>query len=100
MTKTCRQSSKNQADVRAPGDVIGNDDGRALQIFEVFAADNFGMAENLGGRPNQSVINDQTRKADRFSLDPAWVVIGSVGSGSRRGILRTGQRNQFLQVGN
>src|SRR5947207_11490813 len=100
MTKTRRQSGKDQADVRAAGDVIGNDDGRAIQIFEVFATNNFGMTENLGGRPDQRVINDQTRETNRFSLSPAWVVIGSAGSGSRRGILRAGQRDQFLQVGN
>src|SRR5258707_3500402 len=100
MTKTRRQSSKDQADVRAAGDVIGNDDGRAMQIFEVFATNNFGMAENLGGGPNQRVINNQTRQANRFSLDPPWVVIGRAGSCSRRGILRAGQTDQSLQVGN
>src|SRR5258708_24158776 len=100
MTKTRRQSSKDQADVRAAGDVVGNDDGRAMQIFEGFATNNFGMAENLGGGPNQRVINDQTREANRFSLDPPWVVIGSAGRGSRRGILPAGHRDQFLQVGN
>ena len=52
------------ADVRTAGDVIGNDDGRAMQTFEVFAANNFGMTENLGGGPDQRVINEEARQAD------------------------------------
>jgi len=47
MTKTRRQSSKDQADVRAAGDVIEMRMAGQADV-EVFATNNFGMAEKLG----------------------------------------------------
>jgi len=52
MTKTPGECSKDQADVGAAGDVVGDDDGRAFEILQVMAADDARVGEDLGGRPD------------------------------------------------
>ena len=78
MAKTRRKRGEDQADIGAASDVIGNDDGRGFEIFQVVAAHHARMAENLSGRPHERVINDQAREADGFALCPAGIVAGGV----------------------
>jgi len=76
MAKTRRKRGQDQADIGAASDVIRNDDGWAFEILQVVAADYAGVAEELGGGPDQRVINDQAREADRFALRPTRVMVG------------------------
>ena len=75
VTETRRKRGQDQSDIRAASDVIGDDDGRALKILQVVAAEYARVSEQLGGRPSQRVVNKKTREADRFALSPAGVVI-------------------------
>ena len=89
VAKSCGECGEDETDIGAAGDVIGDDDGWAFEILQVVAADYAGVAEELGGGPDHSVIDDEAGQADGFALGPARVVIG--GEIFRGGILLCGR---------
>ena len=50
-------SKKNQTDIRAPRDVIGNDEDRPAQFAKLFFAHDARVPEKLCRRPDQRVVN-------------------------------------------
>jgi len=53
------ERGEDEADVGATGDVIGDDKEWSSRVAQIFAADDFRVAENLGGRPDQGVIDGE-----------------------------------------
>src|SRR6266852_7151096 len=81
MTKARRQGGEDEADVSAARDVIGNDENGAADILKIFAAEDFGVAENLRGRPDERVVDREAEPADGLALGPARVGVFRAASG-------------------
>src|SRR5919109_590051 len=77
MAEPHRQRGENQSDVRAAGDVIGDNKHRSSKFAEIFAPYYSRMPEDLRGRPGQRVINGQSKPTNGLPLSPKRIDITS-----------------------
>lgn len=73
MTKAWRKSDKDQTDIGATRNVIGDKDKRALEVGEVFAAYDARVRQKQRGGPSERVIDSDADQPDGKSLLPTGI---------------------------
>lgn len=92
MAEARRKRIEDEANISAAGGVIGDEQHRTFQIGEVLAAADARVAEQEGGRPSESVINEMAQKAHRGALRPARIdIVRASGGGLREKVLNIGE---------
>src|SRR5215471_12658197 len=91
MTKARRESDKDQADIGATRNVIGDKDERAFEIGELLPAHDTCVRQKQRGGPGQRVIDGDADQTNGKSLLPAGIKeIGTAGGRLRDEALEVG----------
>ena len=87
-----RNRIQNEADIGATRGVIGDEEDRAFQISEMFAATDSRVGEQKSGGPGERVIDEKPEEAHRGALRPARIdVVRTAGGGLRDKLLNIGE---------